>query len=194
MTDTHELFRVLMQQHREIDKLLDRLATCDEGARERLFAALAAKLVSHARAEESTLYAALVAAEIADDPHVSDDAIADHAAIDEALLELDQCQRRASAFTRKLSRLTDVVQRHVQREENELFARARAQLNVEKLYRIQQQYEERQREELEQLGYDDDYETRTQHELVELAAERGVRGPEQLSHEELVSQLRHDVH
>jgi len=191
MSEDVELFRILVKQHREVDKILSQLADTedtDTGRREALFTSLKGKLLSHAKAEEKTFYVALSrAGEKKDTKHAKHE----HREIEEAFAELDACAYDDEDFLAKVEELTDKVKHHVEEEESEIFDSARESIDAEVLDGLAGEFQAQQKQELMALGVDDDgFEELTKDELMEEARDRDMPGRSSMSKDELISHLR----
>lgn len=118
-THDSELFRVLIQQHRELDELLAELADADDAeTRAEIYPRMKARLLSHAKAEEATLYPAL--AEAGEDEE-SEHAEREHKEIEAALQALDALDWDDDGFEDAVAELVQCVEHHVEEEESDLF-------------------------------------------------------------------------
>jgi hypothetical protein len=117
--------------------LFDRLATEEPGDGEtslHLFDALKRELMIHKEAEESTLYAALGTL-----PGISgriEEALEEHADIEELLQELEGVDQQSDAFVTQLGELREEVEHHFGVEEDELFPHAQDLLTDEEADRL----------------------------------------------------------
>jgi hemerythrin superfamily protein len=190
MSANNELFRVLVEQHREVDELLEQLANTDESEtdeRARLFETMKAKLLSHAKAEEKTFYVALQrAGEKGDAKHAK----REHREIEAALKAVDECDYDDEQFLEKVEELADCVTHHVEEEEGEIFDSAAEAISVEHLDRIAEEFLAQQKEELAALGLDDGFDELTKQELLEKARDLDLEGRSSMTKEELISHLR----
>jgi hemerythrin-like domain-containing protein len=130
-----DLYALLKQDHGRVKELfakLERSAGAEE--RDRLFQTLKLELMAHKEAEDATFYAALSVL-----PEISDrieEALEEHVDIEELLEEFDGIEGEGEVFTAQLVELREEVQHHVEREEEELFPRARELLSEAQSARI----------------------------------------------------------
>lgn len=192
MSHDNQLFRVLVAQHREVDELLEQLGNTDDDQideRARLFETMKAKLLSHAKAEEKTFYAALKRAGEGDDAR---HAKREHRDIEEALRAADACDYDDSEFLTKVEELADCVTHHVEEEESDVFDAASESMEVDELDQIAEQFLAQQKDEMVALGLEpDDYDELSKDELLELAREHDIQGRSSMTKDELISHLRH---
>jgi hemerythrin superfamily protein len=192
MSENHELFRVLVEQHREVDALLEQLGNTDESEideRARLFETMKAKLLSHAKAEEKTLYTALQrAGEKEDARHAK----REHKDIEAALKAADACDYDDEDFLEKVEELADCVTHHVEEEEGDIFDAASQSMSSEELDRVCEQFLAQQKEELAALGLEDDgFDELTKQELLEKARDLDIEGRSSMTKDELITHIRH---
>jgi hemerythrin superfamily protein len=132
-----DLYSLLKQDHQRVAELLQRLqATDTANSRERLrlFEMLKRELTAHKEAEEQTFYAALSTI-----PEISDrieEALEEHADVDELVQELDGLEPDELDFIAQLDELREEIEHHVSEEENEIFPRAQELLMPEQAQRI----------------------------------------------------------
>lgn len=189
MSESVDLFRTLTTQHREVDAMLAMLAESkDVEQREALLPVLKQQLLAHAKAEEQTFYPALArAGEKGEAKHAE----REHEDIEAALEDLEGLELEDEGWEAALKTLTEAVQHHVQEEEGEVFAAARAALDEDALETIAEEFRERRREQLEALGGEDDhYDQLTKGELLEEARDLDVPGRSSMSKEQLIASLR----
>ena len=191
MSEDVELFRILVTQHREVDEILEQLADTEDSEtdkREMLFTTLKGKLLSHAKAEEKTLYPAL---QKAGEKEEAQHAKHEHKEIEEAFAELDACAYDDEEFVSMVEKLADTVKHHVEEEESDVFDSAREALDSDVLARLADEFQIQQKKEMAALGVEDDgYDELTKEELMEEARERDIPGRSSMSKDELISQLR----
>ena len=116
---------VLKAQHREVLALLAELASTDDPSeRRRLLDEVTDALEMHAELEEEVFYPAIRE----DGSRTADalvlDAIDQHHVVHLILAEAPDLDPEAESFTAKMKLLEDLVRRHIEAEERELFALA----------------------------------------------------------------------
>jgi len=130
-------FELLISDHRRIVSLLDQMRVCspDSGMRRSgLYLMLKRKLAKHAMAEEDVVYPLVHGkAENGDaGKHLYDE----HADIKILLFELEEKLMKHADWGDQVTRLRDVVQRHVNEEETIVFPRLRQQLGRDQLPQV----------------------------------------------------------
>lgn len=131
-----DIYSLLKQDHQRVRMLFDRIETEEpgDGTSLHLFDALKRELTIHKEAEEHSLYAALGTL-----PGIGDrieEALEEHADIEELLQELEQLDRTSDAFATQLGELREEVEHHFGVEESEIFAQAQDLLTDEEADRL----------------------------------------------------------
>lgn len=189
MTQQPELFRILHQQHQEVDAMLGQLADGEDvELRAKLLPVLEQQLLSHAKAEEETFYKEL---ERAGEKGEAKHAKHEHRDIEAALTELMALEPDDEGFDAALQNLTKTVKHHVEEEESDVFEAAQEALSPEVLDEIAAEFMEARRKNLEKLGgTDDGYSELTKDQLLAEARERDLSGRSTMSRDQLISSLR----
>lgn len=117
-----DVIDVLLEDHREFDKLLGRLTS---GRNSALTGVLTATLVRHAIAEEEYVYPT-VRDHVTDGDRIADRAMAQHAQIAETMQQIDATEPTDPERERLIVALANEVRRHVRHDRTELFPRLRA--------------------------------------------------------------------
>ena len=125
------VFNKLAEQHKEAAVLLKRAAgTDDPGKREELWRTVRRELLSHEKAELSTVYPALKQeAATADIPRHHNEEVPE---LEEAIAAIDRAGFDSPQWQPLLQRLHALVTEHAEEEENEFFPRAEEALGKEK--------------------------------------------------------------
>ncbi|NJK88384.1 MAG: hemerythrin domain-containing protein [Myxococcales bacterium] len=116
------IYSTLAKEHGMVDALLDELVRTtdrDAGRRRELFAKVKTEVLSHAKAEDAAFYSPL-----ATHPELRDkiaESRNDHAELEKLLNELDVAAMDDPTWLRGVERLKDMVERHAEMEENEVF-------------------------------------------------------------------------
>lgn len=114
---TNDPMRILKADHREVEKLLDKLAESDEGSeREEMVTELVTKLSAHMEAEESIVYPP-VRQEVGDED--AEEAEVEHGLAREGLEKVQQ-MIEMPGFGAAVDMLKGGISHHVEEEENEL--------------------------------------------------------------------------
>jgi hemerythrin superfamily protein len=130
------VFSRLAEQHREASVLLKRLATVDEvNKRQDLWSTVRRELLSHERAELTTVYPVL--AQHAATRDIVQRHAQDADTLDEAIGEIDLVGCDAPTFKPLIERLITHLTQHVTEEENEFFPRAQQALGRERVEELE---------------------------------------------------------
>ena len=114
---TNDPMRILKADHREVEKLLDKLAESDEGSeREEMVTELVTKLSAHMEAEETIVYPP-VRKEVGEED--AEEAEVEHGLAREGLEKLQQ-MIEMPGFGAAVDMLKGGISHHVEEEENEL--------------------------------------------------------------------------
>lgn len=109
---------LLVRQHRSLSRLLGEYSGADGAAKRRVFDTLSDTLVAHGEIEEKIFYPALMAGAGAEELRAAG---ADHIAIRQALGDLSRLELGHPRFEQGMRELRDLVERHVEEEEGQLF-------------------------------------------------------------------------
>jgi hemerythrin superfamily protein len=124
-----DAFELLMNDHRKVSEIFDRMESGEATLRRELFPRLKRELDVHAHVEETILYPALKEREETRD--LATHAYSEHNEVkrmlDELQAGLDGTDN--AAWGARLTKLRQSVEHHVREEEGEMFARARAALD-----------------------------------------------------------------
>jgi hemerythrin-like domain-containing protein len=121
-------FGILIADHRKIQSILRDMANAHSRlARGRLFLMLKRKLSKHAMAEEDVVYP--IVHQKAGEPERSKHLYDEHADMKILLYELEQRVMKGQNWSDAVARLQDVVERHIQEEETQVFPNLRRQLS-----------------------------------------------------------------
>jgi len=118
--------RILKADHREVEKLLDKLADSEEGAeREEMVAELTTKLTAHMEAEESIVYPPLKTEVGAED---EEEAQVEHRLAREGLQKVQQMVEMPG-FGAAVEMLKGGISHHVEEEESQLLPELKESLD-----------------------------------------------------------------
>jgi hemerythrin-like domain-containing protein len=123
---------ILKSQHREIEELFSRVESAyesDARGAEDIFSELAAKIDLHTQIEEKIFYPE--AADIDNDAVVK--SFEEHAIVKELLRKLERGQGGTEVFKARVSVLKELIEHHVEEEENDLFPKCEKELGDEAL-------------------------------------------------------------
>jgi hemerythrin superfamily protein len=119
----HDAITLLMQDHREVEKLVKEYEKLKEGnarrAKQDVVARACAALKIHTKIEEEIFYPA--AREVLDEQDLVDEAKVEHTHIKELVSELEKMEPGDDLYDAKFAVLTEYVKHHVKEEESEMF-------------------------------------------------------------------------
>ena len=125
---------LLKSQHDEVKALFQRIQKASARSRKlALFEELAGKLVAHDAIEREIFYPACERAMGMTD--LLGEALVEHGVVEFSLYEADQA-RRGRDFPFKCQVLSEIVEHHVEEEENEFFPKVKKALGKEKLVEL----------------------------------------------------------
>lgn len=145
-----DIFEVLKQDHDDHRELLSKLAEThgDSEERRQLFSAFAVDAVSHAKAEEQSLYA-----EMLSDPQLSDEgshSTAEHKEIEDYIEELQSTDMSSPHWLATFNKLDERYRHHINEEEEETFAAAKERFSQDKREELGSKFCERKPAEKEE--------------------------------------------
>lgn len=137
MAKEPQLFTQLKDEHEKVKSLLEKALSCDPDERQMLLEEIEENLIPHARAEEKTLYAAVLQKSESDNPEEAEnkvlEAYEEHAAVDMLLTELTEADPEAEEWLAKVQVLKENIEHHVKEEEEELFPKVQELMSEEAL-------------------------------------------------------------
>ncbi|WP_326691462.1 MULTISPECIES: hemerythrin domain-containing protein [unclassified Streptomyces] len=129
MAHKQDVLELLMDDHRECERLFAAYEATGDPERRRLLAEqLVAGLVRHAAAEERRLHP-VIRRRLSGGDRLVDAALARRAEVERTLEALEGADPRSPAFDRDMSALMNWIQEHVATEEGEVFPRLHAALS-----------------------------------------------------------------
>lgn len=202
------ILELLKRDHRKVDAILAAIESAgSDEQREQLFAQLVGEIEIHAQSEEDVFYDTLDA-----DAQLEerlDDARHEHDEIDHLLEEMDEIGSAGAEWIGKLRDLRQLIQHHVDDEENRIFPRAQEVLGDDQLARLGGEFEHARRVvagavsgEMKALGdltptaplashaERDDLERLGKKELYELARQRDIDGRSTMTRTQLLQAIR----
>ena len=177
---------LLRQQHDEAKELFEQFEdTDDPGEQQRIAREAIRALLAHTAIEEEIFYPAIRDAgeEIEDDVL---EGLEEHHVVEILLDELEGMSPDDERFEAKFTVISELVEHHVEEEEDELFPEVRDALGEERLEELGERMQARYDELME--GGDTDGMTRE--ELYERAKELDVDGRSQMSKRQLADAVR----
>jgi hemerythrin superfamily protein len=129
---------LLKRDHEAVRELFRAFAEAgsDPGARRSLYRHIRQELRTHSRVEEHVFYPAVMRLRAEPAREAVRDALEDHHIVDGLLAELDQLDPEDARYGEKMRTLEESVERHIEAEEDALFAQARIHLTDERLERL----------------------------------------------------------
>lgn len=126
-----DIYEVLTEDHREVQKMLNRLAGTSQKAvktREDVFGQLKEILIAHSKAEDKIFYSTLDH----DQGHeLVDEARHAHQEVEHLLDEMSKMDVGSREWSDKLHALKENVEQHVREEEQQIFKEAHRMLDEE---------------------------------------------------------------
>ncbi len=134
----------LKRQHRDVMRLFKEVEkTEDRRNRKRLMDEIASHLKVHTTIEEEIFYPAVQGIGTGKAEEMMLEAVEEHHVVDLVLAELPKVDPAAESFEAKMTVLRELVQHHVQEEQDEVFPMAERKLGKERIAELGTQLEER---------------------------------------------------
>jgi hemerythrin superfamily protein len=176
---------LIMQDHREVERLFDQLKDFPE-KRPNLVPVLTTLLTAHSRAEESAVYPAAAAeADEADEVAHSQE---EHVEADQLLAKLAKTDPTSADFDKVLQNLVDAVTHHVEEEETKVLPGMKANLSAERREQLGEAFASSRKE---HLGEQPDDITKA--ELLQQAKNADVSGVSALDKDALKKKLQQEA-
>ena len=137
-----EFFNMITKDHDEVKDILEKATKSSDGAvktREKLFLQLKKELVPHLKAEEAVFYPALM--DKKQGRKHSLEAIEEHHLTELVLNQLEDLPVDDEVWTAKLKVLKDLVEHHIEEEEEEIFDIAEEEINKDDFKQIMQGFQ-----------------------------------------------------
>ena len=134
----------LKKQHREVMKLFKEVEKTEAPReRKRLMTDIASHLKVHTTIEEEIFYPAVkeIGTEKAEEMML--EAVEEHHVVDLVLEELPQVDPAADTFEAKMTVLRELIEHHVEEEQDEIFPMAERKLGKERISELGERLEER---------------------------------------------------
>jgi hemerythrin superfamily protein len=128
---------LLESQHREVEELFEQIEDAEDSETcEQIFIQLADKLATHAKIEETHFYPAVKANRTED---ILLEALEEHLSMKRVLADLLAMDIEDETFDAKVKVLQELVEHHVEEEENELFPKVKKLFSEDELVAIAQE-------------------------------------------------------
>jgi hemerythrin superfamily protein len=135
--------QLLKRQHKEVERLFKQFEKADADEQVELFEQLAAKLVAHDEIEREIFYPACAKALDQDDrKHTLGEAVVEHGVVEFCLYQAER-HRSKSSFAEHVTVLKEVVQHHVQEEEEELLPKVDELMDKQQLDSLGEEMQQR---------------------------------------------------
>ncbi len=137
------IYALLHQDHKLVHDLFDQIIDSpdDDDSRGELFRSVADHLRLHSRAEDDVFYAAL--AENDDNQEAVSRAEQEHEEIDGLVAEIEGLAADGDEWLDKVEQLAELIEEHVDVEEDELFETARNDFDAERALQLGAKFSER---------------------------------------------------
>jgi iron-sulfur cluster repair protein YtfE (RIC family) len=147
-----DAFELMMNDHRKVSEIFDRLESGEASLRRELFPRLKQELDVHAHVEETIFYPALKEREGTRD--LATHAYSEHNEVKQMLDELQAGLDGTdnAAWGAKLRKLRQSVEHHVQEEEGKMFTQARAALEGEQIAQLGRRMTEAKQQQQAAMG------------------------------------------
>jgi len=139
----HEFFRTIENEHEEVKSILEQLEKTSPGAvkiKEALFSKLKQELIPHMKGEETHFYSLLLDKKSARKQAM--EATEEHHVAEMVLKELDSLAKSEEQWDAKLKVFKQIIEHHIEEEEEELFEAAQDNLDQDQLNSIMTAYAE----------------------------------------------------
>ncbi len=148
----HEFFQILEKDHEEVKGILDKLESQSKGSaksKEDLFLKLKEELIPHMKGEEKHLYPSLKDGDGTSE--IAMEGIEEHHVAETILKELDKLSKDAENWDAKLKVFKEIVEHHIEEEEDELFEAAEDALEEDDLDKIMESFEKEKEKEKKKI-------------------------------------------
>ncbi len=138
----HQFLQTLEKDHEEVKGILEKLESTSKTAvkkKEDLFMKLKQELIPHMKGEEKHFYPALDHDEKARE--VALESLEEHHVAEMVLKELDKLSKDADNWDAKLKVFKEIVEHHIEEEQDEVFEAARNALDKQEMDEILEAFE-----------------------------------------------------
>jgi hemerythrin-like domain-containing protein len=139
----HQLLQIIEKDHEELKEILEQLENASQGAvkkKEELFMKLKMELLPHMKAEEKHFYPVL--GESKSSRQISMEAIEEHHVAEMVFKELDKLDKDEERWSAKLKVFKEILEHHIEEEEEEVFEVAEDVLDEDQLDEIMTAFNE----------------------------------------------------
>jgi hemerythrin-like domain-containing protein len=125
---------LLKKQHRSVKALFKKVEKTEDGRQRRqLMEQIASELMMHTKIEEEIFYPAVREVGTSKAEAMVDEAFEEHHVVDLVLAELPKVDPEDERFHAKMTVLSELVEHHVEEEEEEMFPMAEKKLGKERM-------------------------------------------------------------
>lgn len=115
----NELFKQLTQEHQQVKQIISKMLKAPPDSRESLFEELKINLLPHMEGEEKALYPVLTKKQDAHQPAL--EALEEHHVAKTVITEIRNTEPNSDTWLAKCKVLSDLLNHHIQEEEEEIF-------------------------------------------------------------------------
>jgi hemerythrin superfamily protein len=134
---------LLKKQHRQVEKLFKQCENAKQPRqRQELMEQIVEMLKMHTKIEEEIFYPAVRELGTSKAEEMIDEALEEHHVVDLVLAELPKVDPEDDRFEAKITVLSELVEHHVEEEEEEMFPMAEKKLGAERVKALGQQMEQ----------------------------------------------------
>lgn len=134
---------LLKKQHRQVEKLFKQCEKAKEPRQRRqLMGQIVEMLKMHTKIEEEVFYPAVRELRTSKAEEMIDEAFEEHHVVDLVLAELPRVDPEDERFDAKITVLSELVEHHVEEEEEEMFPMAEKKLGAERIKELGQRMEQ----------------------------------------------------
>jgi iron-sulfur cluster repair protein YtfE (RIC family) len=146
-----DIYERLIKDHDKQKNLANQImeTSGNSDERRRLFEQFKAEAVSHANAEEQTLYAVLI-----EDPNSQEQArhsVSEHQGADELINELSDMDMSSAGWIQKFEKLIDELEHHIEEEEQDVFKLAKDLVSGADATEMSRMFDKRKQQEEEHV-------------------------------------------
>lgn len=148
-----DFFKLLKEEHEQVKEILEQLDETDESdieTREQLFKKLKSELVPHMKAEEASYYPILIDEDQSREQAL--EAAEEHHAAELILYELEKLSKKNERWGAKLSVFKEMIEHHIQEEQDELFDVSREVLDDEAISSVMKNFKKEKENILQEMG------------------------------------------
>src|SRR5688572_5736873 len=133
---------LLKKQHRQVEKLFKECEKTEDPKKRRQFMEqIANDLKLHTKIEEEVFYPAVREMGTSKAEEMIDEAFEEHHVVDLVLAELPEVDPADERFVAKMTVLSELIEHHVEEEEEEMFPMAEKKLGAQRIKELGQQME-----------------------------------------------------